>query len=70
MYYNHYAIEFAFKKATILDTMADSKSITRTVTDAVVKWQNGILIEDVKGENIRLKFKLKNAKLYSFSFLP
>jgi len=70
MYYNHYAIEFAFQKAMILDTMADSKFITLTVTDAVVKWQNRFLIEDVKGENIRLKFELKNAKLYSFSFLP
>jgi hypothetical protein len=47
-----------------------SKLITRTVTDAVVKWRKGFSIENVKGENIRLKFELKNAKLYSFRFLP
>jgi len=45
-----------------------SKLITRTVTDAVVKWQKGFSIENVKGENIRLKFELENAKLYSFGF--
>jgi hypothetical protein len=45
-----------------------SKLITRTVTDTVVKWQKGFSIENVKGENIRLKFELKNAKLYSFGF--
>jgi len=45
-----------------------SKLITRTVTAAVVKWQKGFSIKNVKGKDVRLKFELKNAKLYSFGF--
>jgi len=45
-----------------------SKSIKQTVTDAVVKWQQGFSIKNAKGKDIRLKFELKNAKLYSFGF--
>jgi len=61
-----------FVKVKLFDNdntqLAESKLITRTVTDTVVKWQKAFSIENVKGENIRLKFELKNAKLYSFGF--
>jgi hypothetical protein len=38
------------------------------VTDAEVKWQPGFSLAKLKGNEIRLKFELTNAKLYSFSF--
>ena len=48
--------------------LAESKPIKQTVTDAVVKWQEGFSIKDVKGKDVRLKFELNSAKLYSFGF--
>ncbi len=48
--------------------LAESKPIKRTVTDAQVKWQKGFSLEKLKGKEIRLRFELRDAKLYSFSF--
>jgi len=48
--------------------LAESEPITKTVTDAEVKWREGFSVRSVKGKDIRLKFELKNAKLYSFGF--
>ncbi|HIJ54114.1 MAG TPA: hypothetical protein HPP66_13345 [Planctomycetes bacterium] len=63
-----------FAKVTILDKdnrkLAQSKLVRKTVTDTEVKWLDGFSFENLRGKNIRLRFELKNAKLYSFSFLP
>jgi hypothetical protein len=63
-----------FVRVTLLDKdnrrLAQSKLMKKTVTDAEVKWQDGFSFENLRGKNIRLRFELKNAKLYSFSFLP
>ena len=63
-----------FAKVTILDKdnrkLAQSKLIKKTVTDAEVKWLDSFSFENLRGKNVRLRFKLKNAKLYSFSFIP
>ena len=63
-----------FVKITLLDKdnrrLAQSKLMKKTVTDAEVKWLDGLSFENLRGKNVRLKFELKNAKLYSFSFLP
>lgn len=50
--------------------LPESKPIERTVTDAVVRWQKGFSIRNVRGKDVTLKFELKDAKLYSFGFLP
>jgi len=59
-------------KVTVLDKqkkeLAEGEPITRTVTDAVVRWKKGFSLEKLKGNQIRLRFELRDAKLYSFSF--
>lgn len=59
-------------KATILNAagkaVAESALIAKTVTDAEVQWKEGYSLEKLKGKDIRLRFQLKDAKLYSFSF--
>lgn len=59
-------------KVTLLDKdnnqLAVGEPIEQTVTDAEVKWQRGFSLAKLKGNEIRLKFELRNAKLYSFSF--
>lgn len=48
--------------------LAESKLIAKTVTDAPVVWNNGFSLAKFKGKAIRLRFELRDAKLYSFSF--
>ncbi len=48
--------------------LAESDPITTTATDAVVRWNDGHSLETLKGRRIRLRFELKDSKLYSFSF--
>jgi len=61
-----------FVTVTLLDKdnrkLVESEPIKETVTDAEVKWQKGFSVRNVKGKDVRLKFELKNAKLYSFGF--
>jgi len=61
-----------FVTVTLLDKenrkLAESKPVKDTVTDAGVKWKKGFSVKNVKGKDVRLKFELKNAKLYSFGF--
>ena len=61
-----------YVKVTLLDKekkeLAEGKLITKTVTDAKVQWKNGFSFEKLKGKQIKLKFELRESKLYSFSF--
>ncbi|MCK4294820.1 MAG: HEAT repeat domain-containing protein [Planctomycetes bacterium] len=61
-----------FAKVTILDKenrkLAQSKLVKKTVTDTEVKWLDGFSLENLKGKDVRLRYELKNAKLYSFNF--
>jgi len=59
-------------KVTLLDKdsnkLAAGQPIKQTVTDAEVKWPRGFSLEKLRGKQIRLRFELGYAKLYSFSF--
>ena len=61
-----------YVKVTALDEdnnkLAEGELVTTTVTDARVKWKNGFSLKDRKGKNIRLKFELRESKIFSFSF--
>jgi len=61
-----------FVKVAILDKenkeLAAGELIAQTVTDAAVRWKEGFSLETLKGEEIRLRFELRESKLYSFSF--
>jgi hypothetical protein len=50
--------------------LAEAKPVRQTVTDARIQWPSEFTTETVGGKMIRLRFELKNAKLYSFNFLP
>lgn len=61
-----------YVKVTLLDEdtqkLADGELITKTVTDADVIWKDGFSFDKLKGEEVKLKFELRESKLYSFSF--
>ena len=61
-----------FVKVTLLDKekkeLAEGELLTQTVTDGEVRWQRGFSLKKLKGSQIRLRFELREAKLYSFSF--
>lgn len=46
-----------------------SEPVRSDVTDAVVAWQGKPDLAEHVGKEIRLRFELKNARIYSFSFL-
>ena len=48
--------------------LAQSRIIKKTVTDGAVKWLDKFSLENLKSKDVRLRFELKNAKLYSFNF--
>ena len=59
-------------KITVLDErqreLAEGEPITGTATDTVVRWKGGFSQETLQGREIRLRFELDDAKVYSFSF--
>jgi hypothetical protein len=61
-----------YVKVILLDKeykeLAESELIAKTVTDAEVQWPEGFSFKSLKGSEIRLRFELRDAKLYSFSF--
>ena len=61
-----------FVKVTLLDKnnkkLAQGKLITTTVSDAKTEWKDRFSLKKIKGKEIRLKFELRESKLYSFSF--
>jgi len=48
--------------------LAESELIPKSVTDASVQWKDGFSLADRVGKKIQLRFELRDAKLYSFSF--
>ena len=61
-----------YVKVVLLDKenkkLAESELISNTVTDAELQWPEGFSFSILKGSKIRLRFELRDAKLYSFSF--
>ncbi|MBL7221265.1 MAG: hypothetical protein ISS69_14205 [Phycisphaerae bacterium] len=59
-------------KTTVFDKdgkqLGEGKLVTKTVTDAVVEWKDDFSLTKLKGKEIKLKFELREAKIYSFSF--
>ena len=50
------------------DEVAEAELITTTGTDAPIQWKYGFSLEDYIGEIGKLRFELRESKLYSFSF--
>ncbi|MDP6543961.1 MAG: hypothetical protein QGH60_08200 [Phycisphaerae bacterium] len=61
-----------YVKVTLLDkenkALAESDLIAKTGTDAEVQWKKGFSLKTLKDKDIRLRFELRDSKLYSFSF--
>ena len=59
-------------KATALDQankeLAEGQLVTRTVTDATIQWKKDFSLTGFQGKGIKLRFQLRESKLYSFSF--
>ena len=43
-----------------------SQPIVDTVTDAQVAWEADGALDSLSGKRVRLRFRLRNAKLYGF----
>jgi len=61
-----------FVKVTLLDKnnkkLAEGNLVTTTVSDAEIEWKDGFSFKKLKGKKIKLKFELRESKLFSFSF--
>ncbi len=61
-----------FVKVTALDPnnkqLAEGELVTTTVSDARIQWKDPFTLKDLKDQEIKLRFELREAKLYSFSF--
>ena len=61
-----------YVKVIVLDSqgkeLAEGKLITKTVTDAQVYWKDEFSLKNFKGKKIKMKFELRESKLFSFSF--
>ena len=61
-----------FVKVTLLDNdnkqMAEGELVTATVSDAKIEWKDGFSLRGLKGQEIKLKFELRESKIFSFSF--
>ena len=61
-----------YVKVTVLDKdnkrLAEGELVTTTVSDARIQWKDGFALENLKGKEIKLKFELRESKLFSFSF--
>ena len=61
-----------FVKVTVFDTyngvLAEGELISTTVTDAQIAWKDNFKFKKLEGKKIKLKFELRESKLFSFSF--
>ena len=61
-----------FVKVTLLDKdnkrVAEGKLVTTTVPDAKIEWKDGYSLKRLKNKEIKLKFELRESKIFSFSF--
>jgi hypothetical protein len=46
--------------------LAEGEPVTTTVTDAPIQWKDGFSLK--KEQQVKLRFELLEAKLFSFSF--
>ncbi|MHC4464413.1 MAG: hypothetical protein ACYS30_23735, partial [Planctomycetota bacterium] len=63
-----------YVKVTALDEdnekLAQGELIAKTVTDTQIQWKDGFSLKNLKGKEIKLKFELRESKIFSFSFKP
>jgi len=61
-----------FVKVMLLDKdnnrVAEGKLATATVSDAKIDLKDGYTLKKLKGEEIKLRFELRESKIFSFSF--
>jgi len=61
-----------FVKVTVLNKdnkrLAEGELVTTTVSDAKIQWKDKFSLKNLKDKEIKLKFELRESKLYSFSF--
>ena len=61
-----------FVKVTLLDKenqrLAEGELVTTTVSDAEIQWKAGFSLKKLKGQEVKLKYELRESKLFSFSF--
>jgi len=61
-----------YVKVTILDTennvLAEAEFVAKTATDRQLQWKDNFSLNQLKGDEIKLKFELRESKLFSFSF--
>ncbi len=50
------------------EKLAEGELIIKTATDAPIQWKDGFSLKKLKGKDVKLKFELRESKLYSFSF--
>ena len=48
--------------------LGEGELVTTTVTGAQIQWKDGFSLKNLKGKDIKLKFELRESKLFSFSF--
>jgi hypothetical protein len=48
--------------------LATSRPLKKDATDGELRWRGAFDVTALRGKAIRLEFRLRNAKLYSFSF--
>jgi hypothetical protein len=62
-----------FVKVFVLDNnnqnLTEGKLVTKTVSDAKIQWKNNFTLKDYRNKDIKFKFELREAKLFSFSFM-
>jgi hypothetical protein len=61
-----------FVKVTALDAqnhiLAEGELTSKTVTDAQIEWKGNFKFKKLESKKIKLKFELRESKLFSFSF--
>ena len=61
-----------FVKVTAFDSddneLAEGELVTTTVSDAKIEWKEGFSMKELEGKEIKLKFLLRESKIFSFSF--
>jgi len=49
-------------------TIGPGELIAKTATDAQIQWKRGFSFKTLRGKEIKLRFQVRDAKFYSFSF--
>lgn len=61
-----------YVKVMLLDNhlkhVAEGELVTTTVSDAKIEWKDEFSLKSLKGREIKLKFELRESKIFSFTF--